>query len=563
MEDQIYQARPLTRRAFLLGTVALATSSLLLACGGDDDDAPGTTSTAASTGVNGVPSTAEATGSTAGTPAAEGTSGTSGGSGSDLPGVTLNLRSIGELVNVTPLEDAGAPDELIINIIYSKLVMQYPADPQDVLPDLATDWEISDDGLEYTFSLRQGAQWHKDYGEVTANDVVWSIERARNPDEASTAGDAFVNVSSVTAPDDYTAVITLSQPEPAFLYTVVAPWGYISNQTAIEEKGDAYSTDPVGSGPYVMTEWIRGQEAILVKHPGHWLHEGNVEEAHFKFLLDDSVAELALRSGDLDGGYFESTEIQRLVVDNPDLTSLSEPANEVQQLYFPMTEGAPATDVRVRRAIAISLNRELIAEQALSGMAYPAHSPICPGHPGYLNTEYFPYDPDQARELLAEAGYADGFDMEAITYNLPPSPDILTVVAAQLEEIGINVTVTVLERARAFERWRARDFDMLTLPLGRDTAEPVIYSYYTSDGIPYPNTALYDGVAELAQSLKTEADPDERVNLIEQIGQKIAEDVASIPIIYKQIVFGMRKGIEPFPIGTSEKFPLWLVTVSE
>lgn len=567
MKDQGHRMNRPTRRSFLLGLGATAvTTGLLQACGGESDDGDDTAeptqtpsggvttdATPESEDSSDVAPTGESPADE--TPSTEETS----SSGEDLPGATLVIRSVGEVADLVPLTTSGRPDTMITDIIYSKLVFTYPDAPLELVPDLAEKWEWSSDGLELTLRLRQGAQWHKGYGEVTSANVVWSLNRIQDPNLAIITAPAFANMVDVVAEDDYTVRLTLGEPEPLFMHTALVPSSDVINQRALEEKGDAYSSDPVGSGSYIFDEWIRGQEVILIKNPDHWLHEGNLETAHFPFLADDTVAELALRSGELDVSYFETTETQRAVVDNPDLTVLQEPSARVHQVYFSMHEGAPTTDVRVRRALAISLNRELIAEEALDGMAFPAHTMFNPKMPGYLDTEFFPYDPEQAKQLLAEAGYADGLEFEAITYNVPPSGDILTIVAGQWEAIGINVTVNVLERALAFERWQNRDFEVLMLPLGRPLPEEAIGQYYTSTGIPYPNSAMYTGIDDLMAELAS-TPVEERIDIYHQIQEKLVEDVVSIPVVYPSTVLGMRQGIEPFDVGIFW-YPLWLFKI--
>ncbi len=476
--------------------------------------------------------------------------------------VILNIRNRGEIVNLDPHLGSGNPDATIGENIYSKLVRTSPEAPLDPLPDLATDWQVSADGLEYRFNLRQGAQWHKGYGEVTADDVVWTYTRVRDPELGSRSTAEFAGVSDVVAEGPYTVIIRLKQADPTFLYSVLARVGTIGNQRAIEEKGEGYSSDPVGCGPYLFEEWVRGEQAVVAKFPDHWLHTGNVDRVVFKFLTDDTVAELSLRSGDLDMAYLETPEGQLAVLDNPDLEAIEQPAPRTHMLWMTMKEGTPLADPNVRRALAIGIDRGAIAEQALSGMASAAHSVYNQTMPGHDETEFFAYDPEGARQLLAEAGFGDGFDLEILGYNEGISPDLMTVAAAQWEEIGVRVTVTILERALLYERWRNRDFEMIEQPVARDTPEQIVYPYFTEAGAPYPNSALYTGIEELATSLRSEANPDERLRLIQAIQAKLVEDVAVIPTVNPKLVLAMRPDIDPFTLSIWY-YPLWLVTVNQ
>lgn len=476
-------------------------------------------------------------------------------------GITLTIRNRGEIVNLDPHLGSGNPDATIAENLYSKLVMTSPAAPLDPVPDLATTWEVSEDGLEYRFRLREGARWHKDYGDVTADDVVWTYTRVRDPNLGSRSTSEFAGVADVVAEGPYTVIIRLRQADPTFLTSVLARVGAIGNRRAIEEMGDSYSSSPIGSGPYVFDEWVRGEQAVLSKFPGHWLHVGNVDQAIFKFLGDDTVAELSLRSGDLDVAYLETPEGQLAVLDNPDLTAIEEPAPRTHMLWMTMKEGTPLADPLVRRALAIGIDRAAIAEQALSGMASPAHSVFNQRMPGYVETEFFAYDPDQARQLLADAGYGEGFGFELLGYNEGISPDLMTIAAAQWQELGVDVTVNILERALLYERWRNRDFDMIEQPIARELPEQIIYPYFTEGGQPYPNSALYAGIEDLATQLRSEPNPDERMRLYGAIRDKLVADVAVIPTVNPRLVLAMRPDIEPFPLNIWY-YPLWLLTVA-
>ncbi|HEU0163592.1 MAG TPA: ABC transporter substrate-binding protein, partial [Thermomicrobiales bacterium] len=144
--------------------------------------------------------------------------------------ITLNVRSRGEIVNLDPHLGSGNPDATIRDNIYSKLVYTVPADPTKVLPDLATDWTVSADGLEYHFNLRKDAVWHKDYGPVTSKDVVWTFTRVKDPDLGSSMTSLFSNVTETVADGDYAVTVKLATPDVTFLYGTLADSGVIGNE---------------------------------------------------------------------------------------------------------------------------------------------------------------------------------------------------------------------------------------------------------------------------------------------------------------------------------------------
>ncbi len=544
-----------SRRAMIrlvaVGTASTVASSLLAACGGTSE-AP--TATASS----------QAAGKPVGTGAAASqVSGTGAGSASaTLPGKTLTIRNRGEIVNLDPHLGSGNPDAVIASNIYSMLVLTYPDARDKVIGDLATDWTVSPDSKEYVFHLRKGVQWHKNYGEVTAADVVWTFQRVLDPKLGSRSTAAFAELDKVVADDPYTVRITLKESDPTFLTAVLASVGYIGNRKAIEEKGNGYTSDPVGSGPYIFQSWTKGEQCVLVKNPGHWLHQGNVDKVNFKFLLDDKVTELSLRSGDLDMAYVETPESQKAVIDNANLTNINQPAARTHMLFLSEKEGTPTADLRVRQALAMGINRDLLAQQALSGLAQPAYSVFNPTLPGFVDTKFFPYDPAKAKQLLAAAGFANNLKIDFIGYSDGISPDIISVVQAQWKEIGVDAKVTILERALLYKRWQARDFEVLEQPAARSVPEQMIFPFFTKAASPYPNGALYTGIEQLATQLRTEPDQNKRVQLYGQIQTQIATDIPVIPTIYPKVVLGMRKGIDPFPVDIWY-YPLWRMKVTK
>jgi ABC-type transport system substrate-binding protein len=202
-----------------------------------------------------------------------------------------------------------------------------------------------------------------------------------------------------------------------------------------------------------------------------------------------------------------------------------------------------------------------LAQQALSGMAQPAYSVFNPTLPGYLDTVFFPFDPDKAKQLLSDAGHSDGIKLDFIGYSDGVSPDIISVVQSQWKDVGVDAKVTILERALLYKRWQAGDFEVLEQPVARDIPEQMIFPYFTAAGFPWPNEAHYEGIKDLAAALQPEPDINKRVELYKQIQQKLAEDTPVIPTVYPKIVLGMRKGIEPFPVDIWY-YPLWRMKVT-
>jgi ABC-type transport system substrate-binding protein len=229
-------------------------------------------------------------------------------------------------------------------------------------------------------------------------------------------------------------------------------------------------------------------------------------------------------------------------------------------------ESRPTSDPLVRQALAFAIDREEIAEAAMSGMGQPAHTKLNPQVFGHVDTEFFPFDPEKAQTLLTEAGYpnGEGFPkLDLVSMSSGISPELSAVVQEQWKEVlGVETELIVLERALYTERRKAHDFGILKLSVAREFPEPSIYPYHTSDGIPYPNVAMYTGIDDLVAELKPEPDLERRAELWAQIQEKMAEDVPIIPVVYPALVLATQKHVEPFEPAIWH-YPVWQMKVTE
>lgn len=549
-----------SRRSLIVRSAAFAASiptvsTLLAACGGDDDD---------DDQPAGEATTDEAADEPTDEPADEPTDEPAADDAVDR---VLVLRNRGEIVNMDIAHSSGNPDNVLYHNIYSRLIFQIPGE-NELTPDLATDWEISDDGTEFTFSLREGVQWHKGYGDVTAHDVKWTFDRMRAPETASRYAPDHANVDEVSVIDDHTVRITLKTPDPTFTVQVLGQMGgsgYVMNERALEEKGDTYSSDPVGSGPYIFERWSPGEECEIVRNDGHWLlhPDNNINRAIFKFLLDDSIVELALRSGDLDVAYVETPETQVAVLDNAALQSSSRPAPRTYYVVFgPFEEDHPLSDVRFRQALSLAIDRELLTEEVIEGMGVSAHTIFNPGHFGYVDKVFFPfdYDPEEARRLVEESGY-DGRTIELHSQVDLLTNNVGTVLLEFWREVGIDVEYTVLERALFVERYNQADYEMAYRSHGAEWPEGILFPLLTSDGIPAPNASQYTGVDDLAEQLRPEFDLDRRAEILLAIQEKVAEDAVMIPVLSSVLVIGFQPHVQIHHEPGLWFYPVWLMSM--
>lgn len=319
-------------------------------------------------------------------------------------------------------------------------------------PLLATQWEVSNDGLVWRFFLHRGVQFHHGYGELKAEDVVFTFERAKDPRcEGSPFSHEFDEIKSMEAEDDYTVRITLSSPDPVFLHRMVGCHGYIVSKKAVTEIGwEEFNLNPVGTGPYALSHVIVGQETVLVKHDKYWGREPQLDRVEYLTIPDPTTMYNAFEAGDVD--MFGVLDPQKLLgyKEDPNVQTQS-----IQGLHLRLLgmnpNYKPFDDIRVRKAIAYAINPDEIIVGLWGGTTTRAKGFFTPcvahAFTDFADVWQPRYDPVKAKELLTEAGYPDGFET---TIYCPASDRIvkpMVVIQEQLKAIGIDAKLQRMEIA--------------------------------------------------------------------------------------------------------------------
>lgn len=367
--------------------------------------------------------------------------------------VGLSGRDMGTL---HPAVATGGQDTAVIDAIFSGLVRYRPTEVsiEALEPDLAESWEVADDGKQYTFKLREGVQWQKGYGEVTSEDVKFSLEFVRD-DPQSTFSTIFENIAAIDTPDPYTVVVSLTNPDPVFL-TSVANWhgGYVISKKAVEELGDDYKNKPVGSGPFQFEEYRPKERVVLSANPDYYGGAPELSSIEFVYIPDLTARRFAFVNQEVDvieGARNEDwlTEVVSATADDPQVDLLGPERNVVMSLK---TSVEPLGDKRVRQAIAYAVDRG--DYEAFFGRVFqPSYAPIPPSYFGALAKDEIPpellyeHDLDRAKELLAEAGYPDGFALETVVSEREDYLALAQIGQEQLAKIGIDLQLNVLDHA--------------------------------------------------------------------------------------------------------------------
>ena len=406
-------------------------------------------------------------------------------------------------------------------------------------PYLAESWEVSDDGLSVTLRLVEGATFH-DGEPVKASDVAFSIMtiKANHPFQTM-----FAPVETVETPDDRTAIIRLSQPHPALLLALSPALAPILPEHVFGDGQDVRThpanNAPVGSGPFMVTEFSPGEAVILKKNPNFFI-EGrpHLDEIIIRIIPDPSALLIAVENGEVDMYPFLSTSqhVRRLeAVDRLTITNRGyEGIGPIVWLAY-NTQSEKLADVRVRQAIAYAVDRDFITRALHRGVSTPQRGPIIEGSPFFDETiPAYDLDLDRAKELLAEAGVEGlSLSVDFIPGVTEQQQNIAEYLRSQLARIGIEVTV---RPSPDFPTWAQRvstgDFE-LTMDNVFNWGDPVIGVHRTylstniRPGVIWSNTQGYanERVDELLNAAAVELDVEKRKALYAEFQQIVAEDL--------------------------------------
>ncbi len=415
------------------------------------------------------------------------------------------------------LDPTSAAAGAIDNVVYVNIFEGLTRFQEDgsVTPLLAKSWEISEDGLTYTFTLQEGVTFH-DGSAMDAEDVKFSLDRARAEDSTNTQKALFAAISEVTVVDPVTVQVTLSEPNGNLLFNLA--WG---DAVIVSEDSIAdIKTNPVGTGPFTFTNWVQGDRIEIARNPDYWGEAPALEAATFRFISDPTAAFAAVMAEDVDAFQaFPAPENLPQFEADPRFNVLVG-STEGETILSTNNGVAPFDNKLVRQALAHAIDRQAIIDGAMFGYGTPIGTHFAPHNPAYLDlTSTSAYDPEKARALLAEAGYADGF---TTTLKLPPPSYARRggeIIAAQLRAVGIETEISNLEWAQWLEEvFRGKDFG-LTIVSHTEPFDIGIYArpdYY----FQYDNPAFQDLMAELNRT----TDPDARTALMQQAQTIISED---------------------------------------
>jgi len=350
----------------------------------------------------------------------------------------------------------------IIKSLYSRL-MDYEPGTTKLRPDLAESYDVSTDGLTYTFKLRKGVKFSNGR-ELTADDVLYSINRTVNP-KTQSPGASFYHaikgyddvtggkadaLAGVVAVDPSTVKFELSAPDATFLHELALNFASVVAKEDVEKWGADYGHHPDGTGAFHMTDWTLGQQIVLERNKDYyWPGIPYLDKITFQIGQEPVVALLRLQKGEVDvlGDGVPPAKFKE-VMDDPEQKKYVVAGPQLQTVYITMnTQMKPFDDVRVRKAVNMAINKDRII-QLINGRAIASNQPLPSRIPGY-DPDYkgYAYDPAAAKALLKEAGLGNGFETELYSTNVDPNPRIAQAMQQDLAAIGIKASIKALDQA--------------------------------------------------------------------------------------------------------------------
>ncbi|MGO1770660.1 MAG: ABC transporter substrate-binding protein [Microbacterium sp.] len=463
------------------------------------------------------------------------------------PDATLRVGLVLEPQNLDIRRTSGAAlEQILVDNVYQGLVTRTP--DGEIQPALATDYEVSDDGLTYSFVLSDGVTFH-DGGELTASDVVSSLQAVVD-DEALQGHDEMADVADIAETADG-VTITLSEPNQNFLFTLTTPAGLVF------DEGDEtdLKTDANGTGPFSLDSWEQGDSLTLTRFDDYWGEPAGVAEVVASYIPDFSSGVNAALDGSLD----VLTPVQ------PDLVSQLDGVNGFELEYGRTTDkyllgfnntAAPLDDVRVREALRLAIDHDALVETIGAGVTQ--YGPVPELDPGYENlSDIAPYDPDRAKELLAEAGQED----LSLTLTIPNHYEttISTFLVSAFKDVGVDLTVDSVE----FSTWLN---DVYT---NGDYELSMVNHVEPRDLVNWTNSDYYfhydnETVRELYAQAMTTTNAEESHVLLAEAARTVSEDHAADWLYTAEQISAIGPGVAGFPTDSlNARLPLAGVTLAD
>lgn len=448
---------------------------------------------------------------------------------------------------IDPHTASGETGATWLSLMYETLVGVDAA--ADVVPGLASSWDISADGLTYTFTLRDGVTFHNGRA-LTSADVKFNYERILNPDTAAVSAGVLAVIASIDTPDDSTVAITLTAPSGPFLsdlaqqgrVAIVAPESY--------DADNILTATPAGTGPYMFDSFTVNDRLVMSRNPDYWAGAPNIESIEVRIIPDDNARLAALESGEIDLAWAIPPE-QGFAAAEAGGFEMQEIKQNRGQWFSINTTKAPFDDPRVRQALHLAVSRADIAEAGWNGFAVPTNQPFAEDSHWFADVP-FPVDGDieAGKALLAEAGISD-LSITIVQWDALGSDLEAQLVASAWTELGAEVTIEKVDIGTLLTRAADKTFDVLYLWVGLILDPNRPYGFFESTHPRNPIYGYYQSpeLDELVASGRTASDPVARKAIYQQIVEMNYEDAAVFFTVRPQIFVGVKDRVKGFQQG--------------
>jgi peptide/nickel transport system substrate-binding protein len=471
-------------------------------------------------------------------------------------GGTLNFGRGGDSLTLDPARVLDGESAKVCDMLYDTLI-QYREDTTDLEPALAAAWESSADGLVWTFHLRQGVQFH-DSTPLNADAVVFSLTRPQAVYREFQA--EFIN--QIIALDPFTVQIALKMPFAPFINALTGFEYSIVSPIAVQHFGDNFASNPVGTGPFKFVRWDKRDKIVLTANDMHWAGEPALDGLIFRTIPDNSVRFMELQQGNIHAMEFPNPDDIPLIQGDARLELIMQPSLNVGFIAMNMDK-PPFDNVKVRLAINHAIDKATIIKDLYQGRGIPAKSPIPPTLWSYDDSiEDYAYDPELAKQLLAEAGYPDGFEATLWALSVPRSyiPDGLALaelLQAELRDIGIKAEIVTYDWEIYVSKILNGEHDMVMLGWNSgDDPDDLFYSLLSIPAAEKPilNLSFYrsDEMQDVLERARTTTNQDERIALYQEAQAIFHRDAPWVPLVHTQRILVVDRSVKNLklpPIG--------------
>lgn len=502
---------------------------------------------------------------------------------------TLIFARGGDSQSLDPPSTQDGESSRVTRQIYESL-LSFKENSFEVVESLAVDWDVSDDGTVYTFYLREGVTFH-DGTPFNAEAVKINFERWADPEHEfafkdegyaySVYGNQFGGfkgddghiIQEINVINDHEIQFVLKEPFAAFLQNMGMEYFSIISPAALAKYGPSINENPVGTGPFKFVSWTKNQSIVLEKNENYWL-EGypKLDQIIFQVIPENSARLTALRAGQIDIMDGLNPDDYETVKKEAGLQAFERATNNFGYLGF-NTEKEPFNNPLVRRAMHHAVNKEELISLLYANLAQPAKNPLPPSYLGYNDEiEPYEYNPELAKQLLAEAGYADGFEFDLWTMPVArpymPNPERAAEVLQQyFAEVGLTAKIVTMEWATYLDEIAtdAKDVFMLGWSGTNGDSDYFLGTLLSSPSIPDPNNTFYSNekVDQLLAKARVTVDEKERGALWAEALAIIHEDSPMIPLVHSIPVLAGSDRVKNYVPHLSTSEPLTFVELQD